>query len=74
MISQSAPRNIEYDHDNRWHDDNGHSHVSASLVRPSLTIPFKDNVLLLGMWQQIVVLEMDTKPRKRRIVIQILGE
>jgi secondary thiamine-phosphate synthase enzyme len=74
MLSRIVPKDIKYEHDNTWHDGNGHSHVRASLVGPSLTIPFKDNVLLLGMWQQIVVLEMDTKPRKRRIIIQILGE
>ena len=74
MLSRLAPSNIEYEHDNTWHDGNGHSHVRASLVGPSLTIPFVNNVLLLGTWQQIVVIEMDTQPRRRNIVVQIMGE
>jgi secondary thiamine-phosphate synthase enzyme len=74
MLSRIAPKNIEYDHDNTWHDGNGHSHVRASLVGPSLTIPFRNHGLLLGTWQQIVLLEMDTKPRQRDIIIQIMGE
>lgn len=60
MLSRIAPKNIEYEHDKTWHDGNGHSHVRA-LVGPSLTIPFKDNRLLLGTWQQIVVVEMDIR-------------
>ncbi len=74
MLSRIAPSNIEYEHDNTWHDGNGRSHVRASLVGPSLTIPFVNNVLLLGTWQQIVVIEMDTQPRRRNIVVQIMGE
>jgi secondary thiamine-phosphate synthase enzyme len=57
-----------------WHDGNGHSHVKASLLGPSLTIPFKDNQLLLGTWQQIVFVELDTRSRERNLVVQILGE
>jgi len=74
MLSRVAPKNIEYEHDNTWHDGNGHSHVRASLIGPSLTIPFKNSSLLLGTWQQIVVVEMDTRPRQRTIVAQIMGE
>jgi secondary thiamine-phosphate synthase enzyme len=74
MLSRIAPKELDYEHDKRWHDGNGHSHVRASLVGPSLTIPFKDTKLMLGIWQQIVLLEMDTKKRERTIILQIIGE
>jgi secondary thiamine-phosphate synthase enzyme len=74
MLSRLAPRNIAYQHDNTWHDGNGHSHVRASLLGASLAVPFKDRNLLLGRWQQIVVVEMDTRQRERKIVLQILGD
>ena len=74
MLSRVVPNDIAYEHDNTWHDGNGHSHVRASLVRPSLTIPFKNCSLMLGTWQQIVLVEMDTQPRQRSVVIQIIGE
>jgi secondary thiamine-phosphate synthase enzyme len=74
MLSRIAPKDIQYRHDETWHDGNGHSHVRASLVGPSLTIPFSNGALLLGTWQQIVMLEMDTRPRERALTIQILGE
>ena len=74
MLARIAPSEIEYEHDNTWHDGNGHSHVRASLIGPSLTVQFKNKSLMLGTWQQIVVLEMDTRPRKRKIVLQMIGE
>jgi secondary thiamine-phosphate synthase enzyme len=74
MLSRIAPKDIQYRHDETWHDGNGHSHVRASLVGPSLTVPFSNGVLILGTWQQIVMLEMDIKPRERVLTIQILGE
>jgi secondary thiamine-phosphate synthase enzyme len=74
MLSRIAPKDIEYEHDNTWHDGNGHSHVRASLIGPSLTIPFKDGVLTLGTWQQVVLLEIDTRKRERKIILQIIGE
>lgn len=74
MLERIAPKSIEYEHDNTWHDGNGHSHVRASLVGPSLTVPFKEKRLMLGTWQQIVLVEMDTRPRERKIVLQIIGE
>ncbi|MEK6971997.1 MAG: secondary thiamine-phosphate synthase enzyme YjbQ, partial [Thermoproteota archaeon] len=74
MLARIAPQDIEYDHEKMWHDGNGHSHVKASLLGPSLTIPFKDNQLLLGTWQQIVFVEFDTRSRARNLVVQILGE
>ncbi len=74
MLSRVAPDDINYYHEQRWHDGNGRSHVKASLVGPSLTIPFKDGQLLLGTWQQIVFLELDTRARTRTLVLQIIGE
>ena len=74
MLSRIAPRNIEYHHENMWHDGNGHSHVRASLIGPSLTIPFKDSILMLGTWQQIVFLEMDIGKRERNLILQMMGE
>ena len=74
MLSRIAPKDIEYEHDNTWRDGNGHSHVRASLIGPSLTIPFKDGDLILGTWQQIVLLETDTRQRERKIILQIIGE
>ena len=74
MLSRIAPEEIEYEHQKMWHDGNGHSHVRASLVGPSLTIPFKESDLILGTWQQIVLLEMDTRQRDRKIILQIMGE
>ena len=66
MLSRIAPKDIEYEHDNTWRDGNGHSHVRASLIGPSLTIPFKDGDLILGTWQQIILLETDTRQRERK--------
>ncbi len=74
MLARLAPQDIEYAHEKMWHDGNGHSHVKASLLGPSLTIPFKDNQLLLGTWQQIVFVEFDTRSRARNLVVQLLGE
>jgi secondary thiamine-phosphate synthase enzyme len=74
MLNRIIPKDVEYKHDETWHDGNGHSHVRASLVGPSLTVPFKDRNLMLGTWQQIVVCELDTRSRQRRITLQIIGE
>jgi secondary thiamine-phosphate synthase enzyme len=74
MLSRLVPKTIEYQHDNTWHDGNGHSHVRASLLGPSLTVPVINFRLTLGTWQQIVLVEMDTRSRHRSIVIQIIGE
>lgn len=74
MLSRLVPREIEYSHDNTWHDGNGHSHVKASLIGPSLTIPIIERHLTLGTWQQIVLVEMDTRPRERKIILQVIGE
>lgn len=74
MLERVAPQDIEYGHEKMWHDGNGHSHVRASLVGPSLTIPFSNGELMLGTWQQIVLLELDTRSRERNLVLQIVGE
>ena len=74
VFEDLAPRDGEYRHHLRWGDDNGSSHVRAALLGPSVTIPFRDRELRLGQWQQIAVLEFDTRPRDREIVIQIVGE
>lgn len=74
MWDRTVPRNIPYQHDRRWGDGNGHSHVRASLLGPSLVVPFTDKTLLLGTWQQIVVADFDNRPRSREIVVQIMGE
>jgi secondary thiamine-phosphate synthase enzyme len=74
LLEEIAPRDEDYRHHLRWGDDNGSSHVRAALLGPSLTVPFADHKLLLGTWQQIMLLELDTRPRRREIVIQIVGE
>lgn len=74
MLSRLAPKDVEYAHDNAWHDGNGHSHVRASLIGPSLAIPIIEGRLTLGTWQQIVLVEMDTRPRERKIILQVIGE
>jgi len=74
MLERIAPRNASYEHERRWHDGNGHSHVRASLLGPSLTIPIKSGKLTLGTWQQLVLVEFDTRSRSRELVVQILGE
>ena len=68
------PKSIDYEHHQRWGDGNGHSHIRASLVGPSLTVPIVDGNLVLGTWQQIVFLEFDNKPRTRELTVQIVGD
>ena len=73
-IERLAPRDIPYAHDRRWGDGNGYSHVRAALVGPSLHIPIANGRLCLGTWQQIVLLDFDNRPRRRRLIIQVIGE
>ena len=73
-LERLAPRGIRYEHEATWNDDNGHSHVRASVLGPSLVVPFRDGRLLLGTWQQIVLVDFDTRPRRREIVVQLAGE
>lgn len=64
----------QYHHDQTWGDGNGHSHLRASVVGPSVTLPFSHQKLILGTWQQIVFIDFDARPRDRRLVVQIMGE
>jgi secondary thiamine-phosphate synthase enzyme len=73
-VDRIAPKNIHYDHDARWGDGNGYSHIRASLLGPSLTVPFSSSRLLLGTWQQIVLVDFDNRSRKREVILQIIGE
>jgi secondary thiamine-phosphate synthase enzyme len=74
LFDQLAPRDADYRHHLRWGDDNGSSHVRAALLGPSLTIPIVGRELALGTWQQIMLIEFDTRPRTREIVVQMMGE
>jgi secondary thiamine-phosphate synthase enzyme len=73
LFERIAPRGARYRHDDTWHDGNGHSHVRASLLGPSLAIPVDDGRLVLGTWQQVVVVDFDNRPREREVVIQLSG-
>ncbi len=72
-IERLAPRGIPYRHDARWGDGNGYAHVRAALLGPSLAIPLASGRLVLGTWQQIVLIDFDNHPRDRKIVVQISG-
>jgi secondary thiamine-phosphate synthase enzyme len=74
LFERLAPRDAPYAHEATWHDDNGHAHVRASLLGPSLTVPLVDGQPTLGTWQQVVMLDFDTGPRRRRVVVQVIGE
>ncbi len=69
-----APQDVRYEHEQTWHDDNGHAHVQASLLGPSLSVPIVDGRLMLGTWQQIILIDFDTRPRTRTIICQIMGD
>jgi len=73
-LERLFPKNIEYKHHETWQDGNGHSHVRASIIGPSLTVPIKNGKLILGTWQQIVFVELDVRKRKREIIVQIVGD
>lgn len=73
-LERLIPTKAIYHHNETWHDGNGHSHVRATLVGPSLTVPFVDGALTLGTWQQIILLDFDNRPRSRSIVAQLLGQ
>ena len=74
MWDRVIPQNMSYEHNKTWGDGNGHSHVRASTLGPSLTVPFVNKRLTVGTWQQIIFVDFDNRPRSRRIAIQILGE
>jgi secondary thiamine-phosphate synthase enzyme len=74
MWQRLIPEDMDYEHNKAWGDGNGHSHVRASLLGPSVTIPFINKRLTLGTWQQIVIVDFDARPRSREIILQIMGE
>jgi secondary thiamine-phosphate synthase enzyme len=72
-ITRLAPPDIEYEHEKAWHDGNGHSHVQAALLGPSVVIPVRNGVLALGTWQQVVLINHDNRPRQRRVEVTVIG-
>ena len=73
-LERLAPRSARYGHEERWHDGNGHSHVKATVMGPGITVPIGGGRLTLGTWQQLVFLELDNKPRTRRLIVKITGD
>lgn len=73
-MERLAPRDMTYAHDQTWHDGNGHSHVRASVIGPSLTVPVSGGEPVLGTWQQIALVDFDNRSRQRRIVVTVMGE
>lgn len=69
-----APENARYEHEETWHDDNGHAHIRATLLGPSLSVPLVGGRLTLGTWQQIILVDFDTRARTRTVICQIIGE
>jgi len=74
MLDRLIPPSRDYGHEQAWHDGNGHSHLQATLLGPSLTVPVTDGRLVLGTWQQVFHLECDIRPRERTVVVTVLGE
>lgn len=74
ILERMVPESHQYEHEKLWHDGNGHSHIRASLLGPSITIPFIERRLTLGSWQQVVFVELDNKSRNREIITQVIGE
>ena len=73
-LERIAPQDMTYQHNERWHDGNGHSHVRASLLGQSESFPIIDGNIALGTWQQIICIDLDNKPRSRKLIVQIIGE
>jgi secondary thiamine-phosphate synthase enzyme len=73
-MERLAPESLSYVHDRRWHDGNGHAHVRASLLGPSLTVPIREGRLVLGTWQQITLVDFDNRSRQRHVLVTIVGE
>jgi len=72
-LERVAPRKVRYEHEETWHDDNGHSHVRASVVGPSLALPIVEGRIPLGTWQQVVLVDFDTRPRSRTVHVSVVG-
>ena len=73
ILNKLIPKNLSYKHNLAWHDDNGHSHLRASLLGPSLSIPIIDKKMATGTWQQIILVDFDTHPRRRSLIFQVYG-
>jgi secondary thiamine-phosphate synthase enzyme len=73
-LENIAPKKEYYHHHETWHDDNGHSHIRASLMGPSIAMPIRKGKLIHGTWQQVVFVELDTRPRNRELILNIVGE
>lgn len=73
-LERLAPEGLVYQHNEKWHDGNGHSHIRASFIGQSESFPLMDGKLLLGTWQQIILVDMDNRPRSRKIFVQVYGE
>jgi len=69
-----ASKDIPYDHNERWGDGNGYAHIRASLLGASLVVPFADRKMMLGTWQQIILVDFDNRPRQRTVIVQVMGE
>ncbi|MCF8261230.1 MAG: secondary thiamine-phosphate synthase enzyme YjbQ [Melioribacteraceae bacterium] len=74
FFEKLAPANVQYFHNDTWHDENGHSHIRAALQGASLTVPFKHGEMILGTWQQIIFIDFDNRPRQRKVIVQVIGE
>ncbi len=74
ILDRIVPKDMEYEHHLRWGDYNGHSHIRASLIKSSLTVPLVNGSLVLGTWQQIIFIELDVRPRNRRVMVTVMGE
>jgi len=71
-LEEIAPMNKDYHHEEAWHDGNGYAHIRASLMKPSLSVPFENGEISLGTWQQIVLIDFDNKPRNRKVIVKLL--
>jgi secondary thiamine-phosphate synthase enzyme len=74
LFDEIVPAKREYAHNARWGDGNGHSHVRAALLGPSFTVPFVDGQMMLGTWQQVIHVDFDVRPRRRELIVQIMGD
>jgi secondary thiamine-phosphate synthase enzyme len=72
VLQRLVPDDIPYEHEATWNDDNGHSHIRAALVGPALTVPFSKGKLLTGEYQQVVLIDFDTRPRRRKIIVTVV--
>lgn len=73
FFEKIIPKGVRYHHDDTWHDGNGHSHIRSALLKTSLSVPFKNKEMVLGTWQQLILIDFDNRPRKRKVVAQVIG-